>query len=156
MYELFKFIHIVGAFGFVLAHGVSAAMALRLRHERNPDRIRVLLQVSSSSLGIFYVSILVLLVGGIVLGFDLNLWGSVGWIWVALGTFVATMIVMWVVASPYYKKVRTVMQIQESGSSAVGEEEIEQILRSNRPMAIVWIGVVSLVFILYLMVFKPF
>lgn len=156
MYELFKFIHIVGAFGFVLAHGVSAAMALRLRHERNPDRIRVMLQVSSSSLGIFYVSILLLLVGGIVMGFQRDWWSAGGWIWVALGTFVLTMLAMYAVATPYYRKVRAVMKIQDSGSSAVGEAEIEQVLRSNRPMAIVWVGVVSLGFILYLMVFKPF
>ena len=155
MYEWFKFVHIIGGFGFVLAHGVSAAMALRLRHERNPDRIRVMLQVSSSSLGIFYVSIVLLLVGGIVNGFQRD-WWSQGWIWVALGTFVVIMVAMYVLASPYYKRIRNVMTIHETGSSAVGEAEIDQVLRSNRPIVLLWIGVIGLGFIIYLMVLKPF
>ena len=55
MYEWIVLIHIVGVLGFMFSHGVSAAMALRLRHERNPDRIRVMLQISNSSLSVFYV-----------------------------------------------------------------------------------------------------
>ena len=156
MYEWLVYIHIIGVLGFVFSHGVSAAMALRLRHERDPDRIRVLLQISSSSLGVFYVSILLLLVGGIWAGFEGGWWGAQNWIWVALITFVAMMVLMWAVASPYYKKVRKVLQIHESGGSAVGEEEIEAVLSSRRPLILVWTGLLSIAFIAYLMVVKPF
>ena len=65
MYEWIVLIHIVGVLGFMFSHGISAAMALRLRHERNPDRIRVMLQISNSSLSVFYVSVVLLLGGGI-------------------------------------------------------------------------------------------
>ena len=155
MYEWLVLIHILGVLGFMFTHGVAAAMALRLRHERNPDRIRVMLQVSSSSLAIFYLSTLLLLGGGIWAGFNGNWWGE-GWIWVALGLFVFNLLFMWAVASPYYKKVREVMTIEESGGSAVGSEQLESLLRSNRPHVLLTVGLLSIVFIAYLMVVKPF
>lgn len=155
MYEWLVLIHIVGVLGFVFTHGVSAAMALRLRHERNPDRIRVMLQISSSSLAVLYFSILLLLVGGVWAGFNGHWWGE-GWIWVALGVFVANLVFMYVVPVPYYKKIREVMTIEESGSSAVGPEQLEAMLQSNLPRVVLWVGVLSIVFIAYLMVIKPF
>jgi hypothetical protein len=155
MYEWLVLAHIVGVLGFMFTHGVAAAMALRLRHERNPDRIRVMLQVSSSSLSIFYISMLLLLGGGIWAGFNGHWWDE-GWIWVALGVFVANLIFMYAVPAPYYKKIREIMTIEESGSSAVGPDQLEAMLRSNMPVVVVAVGLLSIAFIAYLMVIKPF
>jgi hypothetical protein len=155
VYEWLVLVHILGVLGFMFTHGVAAAMALRLRHERNPDRIRVMLQVSSSSLAILYPSILLLLGGGIWAGFNGRWWGE-GWIWVALGLFVFNLVFMWAVASPYYKKVREVMAIEESGGSAVGPDQLDSLLRSNMPSALLAVGLLSIAFIAYLMVVKPF
>jgi hypothetical protein len=155
VYEWLVLAHIVGVLGFVFAHGVSAAMALRLRHERNPDRIRVMLQVSSSSLAVFYISTALLLIGGVWAGFSGDWWGQ-GWIWVALGLFIANMVFMYVYPTPYYKRIREVMLIEESGGSAVGPQELDQMLRSNRPIVTVWVGLLSLGSIAFLMVIKPF
>ena len=155
MYESLVLAQIIGVLGFMFTHGVAAAMALRLRHERNPDRIRVMLQVSSSSLSVFYVSMVLLLGGGIWAGFNGHWWGE-GWIWVALGVFVANLIFMYVVPAPYYKKLREIMTIEESGSSAVGPEQLEAMLRSNLPIVVVAVGLLSVAFIAYLMVIKPF
>jgi hypothetical protein len=115
MYEWIVLIHIVGVLGFMFSHGVSAAMALRLRHERNPDRIRVMLQISKSSLSVFYVSVVLLLGGGIWAGFDGSWWDQ-GWIWVALGLFLANLIFMYALPAPYYKKIREVMWRQHSST----------------------------------------
>ena len=155
MYEWLVLIHILGVLGFMFTHGVTAAMTLRLRHERNPDRIRVMLQISSSSLAVFYISTLLLLVGGVWAGFSGDWWGQ-GWIWVALGVFLANMIFMYAVPVPYYKKIREVMTIEESGSSAVGPEQLEAMLLSNLPIVVLAVGLLSLGFIAYLMVLKPF
>jgi MFS family permease len=155
MYEWLVLAHIIGVLGFMFTHGVAAAMALRLRHERNPDRIRVMLQVSSSSLSVFYVSMVLLLGGGIWAGFNGH-WWSEGWIWVALGVFVVNLIFMYAVPAPYYKKLREIMTIEESSSSAVGPEQLEAMLRSNLPIVVVAVGLVSVAFIAYLMVIKPF
>ena len=155
MYEWLVLVHILGVLGFMFTHGVTAAMALRLRHERNPDRIRVMLQISSSSLAVFYVSILLLLGGGIWAGFNGHWWDQ-GWIWIALGVFVVNMLFMYAVPARYYKKIREVMTIEESGSSAVGPEQLDAMLRSNLPIVVTAVGLVSIAFIAYLMVIKPF
>lgn len=155
MYEWLVLVHILGVLGFMFTHGVTAAMALRLRHERNPDRIRVMLQISSSSLAVFYVSILLLLGGGIWAGFNGHWWDQ-GWIWIALGVFVVNMLFMYAVPARYYKKIREVMTIEESGSSAVGPEQLDAMLRSNQPIVVLVVGLVSIAFIAYLMVIKPF
>src|SRR2546430_2627204 len=155
MAQWWLFLHILGVLGFVMAHGTSAGVALQLRHERNPDRIRALLQLSNSSTGVFYASILLLLVAGIALGFQVHAWGR-GWIWTALVVLFLTMGAMYAVATPYYRRVRRVMQIQESGSAAVGPEEIEQVMRAGRPGVIALIGGIPLLFIVYLMIMKPY
>jgi hypothetical protein len=43
------FLHIAGIFGFLLSHGSSAGVVFALRHERKPERIRALLQLSGSA-----------------------------------------------------------------------------------------------------------
>jgi hypothetical protein len=154
-YQWWLFLHITGILAFVMAHGVSAGVALQLRHERNPDRIRALLQLSNSSTSVFYVGILLLVAAGVVMGFQGHWWGQ-GWIWTAIVVLFLTMAAMYAVATPYYRRVRRVMQIQESGGTAVGADEIEQLMRSGRPGLILLVGAVPLLFILYLMVLKPF
>jgi predicted integral membrane protein DUF2269 len=154
-YQWWFFLHIVGILGFVAAHGTSIGASFQLRSERNPDRIRALLQLSTSSTGVFYLSILLLLVAGIVLGFQGHFWGQ-GWIWTALIVLLATMGGMYAVATPYYRRVRRIMQIQESGSAAAGSEEIEQVMRAGRPGLLTLIGAVPLLFIVYLMIMKPY
>ena len=44
-------IHILGALGFMLAHGVAAVAAFRLRREREAERIRAILDLSAASSG---------------------------------------------------------------------------------------------------------
>ena len=50
------FIHIVGVFAFLVAHGSSVGVLFRLRSERDPGRINALLQLSTSSIQLFYWS----------------------------------------------------------------------------------------------------
>src|ERR671924_1770207 len=111
MYTFWVFLHIVGVFGFLLAHGTSALVAFRLRGERDAARVAALLDLSSSSLGLMYVSVILLLAGGIVAGFLGHWWGQ-AWIWTGLGVLVALMISMYVLATPYYDRLRQAVGIQ--------------------------------------------
>jgi hypothetical protein len=149
------FVHLVGVFGFLLSHGVSTGVALRLRRERDRARIQVLLQLSTSTITTFYTSSVVLLVGGIGAGFKAAFW-SQGWIWTSLGLFAALTIAMLAIARPHYRKVGRAVQMRASGNPAVSDVELDALLRSATGVAVLVIGFVGLGAILYLMVLKPF
>ena len=74
-YPWIVLLHVLGAFGFVFAHGASAFAAFRIRSERDPARVAALLDMSGTSLGLMYVSLLILLIGGIAAGFVGSWWG---------------------------------------------------------------------------------
>jgi hypothetical protein len=162
-YQWWVFLHIAGVFAFLMFHGVSVLVAFRVRRERDPARIMSLLELSASALAGMYAGLLILLGGGIVAGFlgpdqrlgGLSWWGS-GWIWTALAALVVTMGVMYAVATNYYKRLRTIAGAMAEGSHAVSEGELAAVLGGPRPWILAIVGFGSLLFILYLMMFKPF
>ena len=154
MYNWWVFIHLVGVFGFLTAHGVSVGVAFKLRRERDPQRILALNELSASSISLFYVSLGLLLLGGIVAGFQGRWWGH-GWIWVSLAVLIAASIAMVLVARPYYRRVAFVARAKAGGSTAVTDEQFDAILLSHVPYTLAAIGFGSILFILFLMLFKP-
>ncbi len=146
--------HVAGVFGFLVAHGVSVMVTFRLRRERDPAKVNDLLQLSGSSIRAFYWSLGVLLVGGVVAGFEGHWWGK-AWIWVAIALLVLTSLAMYGMARPFYRRVGVVARAVAGGSHAVSEDQLVSILRSRRPLSIAGIGFAGLAAILYLMMFKP-
>jgi plastocyanin len=154
VYQWWVFVHLVGVFGFLIAHGVSIAITFRLRKERDPRRVSDLLQLSGSTIRVFYASLFVLLLGGVTAGF-LQDWWSQGWIWAALGVLIVASLTMLLMARPYYRRVGLVARAMAGGSSAVTPEQFDRVLQSSRPVWIMAIGLGALALILYLMVLKP-
>jgi plastocyanin len=154
MYEWWVFVHVVGLFGFLASHGVSMGVLVRLRSERDPVRVDELLQLSSRTTTPMYLFLVMLIGGGVVAGFIGDWWGY-GWIWGGVGTLLIVILVMYAIATPYYKRVRTITQAIVGGSEAVSPEEYDQVLRSGKPITVMVVGVVGLVAILYMMMFKP-
>ena len=154
-YNFWVFLHLLGVFGFLTAHGVVVGVAFALRKERDPRRIRTLLELSGSSMMAFYVSLVVLLGGGFAAVGYLHWWDQT-WMWISLGLLVFVSALMSAMVRPYYQRIRKVMGIQATGSTAVGPEEIEAVMGSGRPMVVAALGIATLVAILYLMVMKPF
>jgi hypothetical protein len=155
-------VHVIGAFGFMLGHGVSAHVAFRLRRERDPARIAALLDLSSFSLAMLYVSLLVLLAGGIAAGFAGAHWGRL-WIWVSIGLLVLLVGAMYGLASPFYNQVRRAVGMKVYGDpkeapppSPLPAAEIAAQLDSSRPYLVAAIGGIGLTLIVALMVLKPF
>ena len=155
MYQWWVFIHLVGVLGFLLAHGVSVGVLFSLRRERDPTRIRALLQLSGQTTAAFYWSFLVLLGGGLAAA-TWGHWWSSGWPWIALGVLFGIMVMMLVLAKPYYERIRRLMAIQAAGGGAVGEADIEAAASGPVPVVIAAVGAAGLVGIIYLMVLKPF
>jgi uncharacterized membrane protein len=154
-YRWWVFLHIAGVFGFLIAHGVSVGVAFRLRREREPKRIMALLDLSNSSITLLYWSLLLLIGGGVVTGFVGDWWGD-GWIWVSLGTLLLTIGAMYAVATTYYRRLRTVIGAMADGSQAISEERLGEVLAGPRAWVLAAIGFGAILFILYLMLFKPF
>ena len=49
MYQWFVFAHVLGVFGFLLAHGTAAAVAFVLRSQRKVERVRQRLEALNAS-----------------------------------------------------------------------------------------------------------
>lgn len=162
MYQWIVLLHIVGAFVFVIAHGASAWAVVAIRGEREPARIRALADLSSMSLTAAYVGLLMLLVGGIWAGIY-NDWFRFGWIWVALGLFLAIAIAMYLIATPYFKRLRIALGQRVMGMPkdapepiALSDGEIATIAATAPATLLVAVGLGGLLIILWLMVVKPF
>jgi hypothetical protein len=162
MYRWIVFLHIAGIFGFLLAHGSSAAMAFALRRERNPERLRALLDLSGSTLSIFYLSLLLLLAAGIIAGFMGHWWGQ-GWIWLSLGVLVAMIAGMWTMGSMHYHQVRKAlgmgymegMKFHQAVEPAP-PEVLDTLLARGQPVLLAVIGYGGVLVLAGLMRFKPF
>jgi len=148
VYRDWVFLHLAGVLAFLAAHGVSAAVGLRVRRERDRQRIRALLELSAGTRMLSNVSLLVLLAGGIGAGVS-GQWFGKGWIWAALGLLVALTAATVPVAVPYYRRVRRALD-------DATDEEVAELLDSPRPVILAWLGSAVLLAILWLMVFKPF
>jgi hypothetical protein len=162
LYPWLVFLHIAGGFTFVLGHGASAVASMRLRAEREPERVRALLDLSSGSLTIAYVGLLLLLVAGIAAAFGGSWWGRL-WIWSSLVLLVLIAVAMYPLGSQYYAKVRHAVGLRtyqdkkdDPDPVPASPAELDALLTSNRPGLLAGIGGVGLLVILWLMVFKPF
>ena len=156
------FLHVVGVLLFVLAHGVSVAVLLRMRSERNPVALRALLDLSRTSLGAAGIGFLLWFVGGIVAGFSGNWWTSGRWwIWVSLGIAVVITGLMTPLGRFYFNRVRTALGVdpktgQVDPTVQVDGTALEAAIASGQPTFLAGVGIIGLVVLLWLMVAKPF
>jgi plastocyanin len=149
-----RLLHLVGVFAFLIVHGVSVGVAIRLRNERDPARINSLLDMSGRTVMPLYLSMLVLIAGGVAASFNGHYWGT-RWLWAAIILLVVITFAMYAMARPYYQKVRFISRAIAEGSKAVTPEQFDSVLTGRRPMTVAGIGFVGLALILLLMVVKP-
>ena len=161
MYPWLIFLHVIGVFGFLLAHGASAAAAFALRHERNLERVRALLMQSANSYPIMYLSLLALLITGIITGF-MGQWWSRGWIWISLILLIAIVVAMTILGSRIYGGARKLagLPFMEGGKQRLpiepaSAEEIDALLSKGNPVLLTIIGFGGIAVIAWLMMFKP-
>ena len=152
--------HVIGAFGFVFAHGVSAFVAFRLRAAQNAEQVTTLMDLSSSSLMVAYASLLIIIVSGIALGFMGDWWGR-PWIWISIGLMVAIATSMYLVGTTYYIRVRHAVgqSAPQDPTGAAFEplspDGLARLLKSRRPELLAAIGGGGLATLISLMVLKP-
>jgi len=162
IYVWIKLLHILGAFFFATAHGVSVGVALRLPREKSLERIGALLDLSQAMFGVGYAAIAVLFLAGVAGGFVGHYWGR-GWIWLSLGLLLAMAIYMSLFVTTYTHRVRKAVGLpydekwkaQPAAEPASGAD-LAALLAQGRPVLLALVGGIGLVVVAGLMVFKPF
>jgi hypothetical protein len=155
------FAHILGAFAFVLAHGVSIFVALRVRSERDPVRITALLDLSKSAVVIAAIAVAFLLLTGIAAGFAGDYWGQ-RWIWASLAILVLLWGYMSFRGTMYHDAVRHsvgsigVYDHKATDAPPADAAALAALQASSRAFELAVVGGIGLVVILWLMVLKPF
>jgi hypothetical protein len=146
-YNFWVFVHIVGAFAFVASKGVGWAVSWRLRTQRDPERLRGLLELGARSMRLAQGFLGLLLLGGIVAGFQ-GSWWSQAWIGTALLLIVAVTGFGSVLLP---KHMRAVGAALDGGKS----DDLGTLLASGRPTLVATVEMVTIAVIIFLMVFKP-
>ena len=162
MYLWIRLLHILGALAFVMAHGASASMALRLRQETSLERRRSLLDLSRAVFGVMYAAIGILFLAGVAGGFVGRYWGR-GWIWLSLGLLLTIAVYMSLAGSPYYHRVRKAVGLKydekwkpQPAVEPESGDDVAALLAQGRPALLALVGGVGLAIVVGLMVFKPF
>ena len=162
MYLWMKYLHVIGIFGFLLAHGASASVSFALRRKQNLERVRALLELSAHSYGLMYISLLILLISGIISAF-MGSWWSSGWIWASLVLLIVIIGAMAGMGSRFYGGARKAAGLPyfERGKNQPPLETsdpvtMEALLEKANPVLLTLIGYGGFAIITWLMMFKPF
>jgi hypothetical protein len=161
-YPWIVLLHVAGAFIFVIAHGASVWVVNAVAREKDARRIGALADLSSFSLTAAYIGLLLLLIGGIWAGI-VRSWFSSLWIWAALVLFFAVAIAMYMVATPFFKRLRIALGQRTMGLPKdapdpipATDAEVVAIAASAPANVLNLVGGAGLLVILWLMVVKPF
>ena len=156
------FLHVLSALTFFLAHGTSVAMAFKIRKETDFARIRAMLDLSASTVGVMFIAFLVMGLTGLTMPFILKIWNK-GWIWVSIILMVGVLFQMGFMNEKRYKTLRKLVGLPYMqgnkdfpAESPASQAEVEAHLKKLKVHELVMVGYVIPMIVLWLMVFKPF
>jgi uncharacterized membrane protein YbhN (UPF0104 family) len=161
LHRILLFVHVLSAFLYLLAHGASVAVAYRVRRQASAERVRALLDLSRSTVGIANVMLMATILFGVALGF-LGHWWSAGWIWVSIVMLVIVFGVMGRMVAPHFRRMRAAVGLVlvdgawEHGGADASPDELARALASGRPAVVTGVAIVGWAVILWMMLFKPF
>jgi hypothetical protein len=154
-YSWIRYLHLASGLGFMAIHGASMVVLYVIRRETDRKRIEALMGLSAKTVLPMYVTLLAVVATGLWMAFAVTAWFSQAWYWLSIGTLAAITALMWFVARPFGKRILAACEIRPSGVPRRSDEELAQILHSQRTNVITAMGVIALGLILYMMVFKP-
>jgi uncharacterized membrane protein len=154
-FQWWKFLHLLGLVAFLSSHGVSIFVLDRIRKsDLDRSRITQLISLSGQTTLPMYVSLAVLLTGGIGAGLTAHDFWHL-WLVVSIAILVVTVGFMTSIAAPYFKQITAACEVRPSGVPRKSDEELEALLNAPKNRLINVIGFVGLLSILFLMIFKP-
>ena len=160
MYRWLVFLHVLCAFAFVMAHGVSVSVYFMLRNERNVERVKMLLAISRASLNYAFISLALILITGIITGIMGQWWGQ-WWIRVA----VLLIFIIWGAMAGIGTRVMNELRIglgmvssynQPPRAEMLTAEQMDALLKKINPALLTLVGFGAIAIWVYLMYFKPF
>lgn len=165
IYTWVLYLHILSILGFLAAHGIAIGVIYKLRRANQPEEMRTLLSLSRSSVGALHGAVFVVLITGVALGFLGNLWSQL-WLWVALVVLFVAWGMMGFLGTRYYDRARRSLGIltfygpgnkpAEISKANSNPEGAMKLVTSSRPLLLTALGGGGLIFMLWLMIFKPF
>jgi uncharacterized membrane protein len=161
-YNWLVFAHVLGVVIFAAGHGISMAMLAMLRNERNPDRLRAMLDMSLGGLFATYGGLLLIIVSGVWLGFEGGFWGQ-GWLWTSIAILVAITVFMMFVGVTHFGRIREAVGLQPyrftrqvTLGPIASEADIAALAMSPKVGLTMSLGTLALIALLILMTVKPF
>jgi hypothetical protein len=162
MHAWIVFLHATSVVVFLLAHGASHSVSLRIPHERKPERLRALLDLSTSGYGVMFGALGLVFVFGVAAGFSGQWWGA-GWIWAALALSLVISVAMFMLAQRNYYPLRAALGMPVAGGAKAeqaappaSDDAIAALAAAARPLPNIIFGVGGLIILVWLMLFKPF
>jgi len=156
------FLHTLSALTFFLAHGTSVAMAFRIRKETDFARIRAMLDLSGSTIGVMFIAFLAMGLTGLIMPFILKVWNK-GWIWISIVLMIGVLLQMGFMNEKRYKTLRKLVGLPYRqgnnifpAESPASQAEVEAHIKKMNVYELVTVGYVIPMIVLWLMVFKPF
>ena len=164
-YPWIVFVHVLGVLVFFMAHGTSMAVGFRLKRERDPARVRALLDLSTWSLELvpsiaFLVGVLAGIAAGIVGGHFGRLW-----IWTSIVVLTVVAAYMTPGVAARVNGIRAAAGTQQINPFSRKPQpappepdpvELSRQLDAWNPAVPAIIGFGAFAVILWLMLFKPF
>jgi hypothetical protein len=164
LYPWLKLVHILGAFLFVGAHGVSMFVGFRLRGQTDRARLSALLDLSLVATYVMYVGLLTLVIAGVWDGI-LGAWFTSGrlWLWAAVIILVVVAGAMYPMGTEPLQRIRWSLGLKtqkdmtaQLGPSPASDDVLQGQLAAWNPVRPAIVGFGGIVIITWLMVMKPF
>jgi multidrug efflux pump subunit AcrB len=158
-------VHVLAGFGFVFVHGTSGILSLRIRGERDRERIKTMTELSGSVIGWGWITLAVLALAGVLSGIVGGWWTNGHlWIWASVVVLVVVAGLMTPIASRYMNGVRHAVGVatyddlrkKREPPPPASDEELARALAAPQPLIAAAIGVAGLVVLVWLMMMKPF
>jgi hypothetical protein len=148
-------VFVIIAFG---AHGASAFAMVRVKQEPDRARLTALLELSESTLGVFFISMLVALILGIVAAIMGNYFGQL-WPWVSIVLLFVIAGLMTPLAQAPMGRVRLALGLPvrgKAGGTPGSDADLAAARAGLQPELVAILGVAAIAVLVWLMVAKPF
>ncbi len=162
VYRVIVFLHVISALGFIMTHGVSAMMLFKISREREYENLCNYLDISKAALRPAMLALHGVEITGITLTL-MGHWYLMGWIWAALGLFIAIGVVMGKCGAGYMNSVRRAMGTVSPRDLKKGVrpnplpyEQLMEVVAKGHPRLVAAAGLGGMAMIVALMTLKPF